>query len=195
MVGQSESQGLGLEKFRDYLGVLARLQIDPRLRSKLDPSDVVQETLLRAHEKRDQFRGQTPAEMAAWLRQILANNLAQALRRYGRQRRDAALERSLEAAVDASSARLEAWLAADDTGPGEQAQRNEQLLHLTAALAQLPEDQRTVLELRHLQGLSVEEIMKHTERTEPAVAGLLRRGLKSLRELLAGSAPNRCDIQ
>jgi RNA polymerase sigma-70 factor (ECF subfamily) len=175
------------EQFREYLGLLARLQIDPRLRSKLDPSDVVQETLLRAHEKRDQFRGQTAGEMAAWLRQILANNLALALRRYSRQSRDAALERSLEQAVNASSARLEAWLATDHPGPSQQAERNEELLRLAAGLAQLPDDQRTALELRHLQGLSMAEISQRLGRTEPAVIGLIRRGLKRLREVLADS--------
>jgi len=188
MEPQPEVRGWAPEQFRDYLGLLARLQIDPRLRGKLDPSDVVQETLLRAHQKRDQFRGTTPAEMAAWLRQILANNLAQSLRHYGRQRRDAAQERSLDAAVEASSARLEAWLATDHAGPSQQAERNEQLLRLAAALARLPDDQRTALELRHLQGLSVAEISHEMERTEPAVTGLLRRGLKGLRGLLADSS-------
>src|SRR3712207_3515337 len=107
-----------LEYFREYLRVLARLQIDPRLRGKLDPSDVVQETLLRAHERREQFRGTTDAELAGWLRQILANQLAEALRRYTRQARDVNLERSLEAAVEESSARIEHWLASEQGEPG-----------------------------------------------------------------------------
>src|SRR5262249_59344683 len=94
-----------LEHFREYLRVLARLQIDPRLRPKLDPSDVVQETLLKAHERRDQFRGTTNAELAAWLRQILANQLAEALRHYTRQARDVSRERSLEAAVEGPAPR------------------------------------------------------------------------------------------
>ncbi len=183
-----QTDGLDLDRFRDYLRLLARLQVDPRLRSKLDPSDVVQETLLRAHEKRGQFRGTTAAEMAGWLRQILANNLAQHARRFGSRRRDLALERSLEAAVEHSSARLEAWLAASDGGPGSAAERNEQLLRLAAALARLPEDQCAALELRYLQEMAVADIMRETGRSEAAVSGLLRRGLKRLRELLAEPA-------
>jgi RNA polymerase sigma-70 factor (ECF subfamily) len=184
MTEQPHASRSPLEHFREYLRLLARLQIDPRLRSKLDPSDVVQETLLIAYTKRDQFRGQTDAEMAAWLRQILANNLAQALRRFGRQQRDVALERSLEQAVEQSSAHLESWLADQHAAPAEQALRNEQLVHLAEALAQLPEDQRTALEMRHLQRYPVAKIGEEMGRSEAAVTGLLRRGLKRLKEIL-----------
>jgi RNA polymerase sigma-70 factor (ECF subfamily) len=179
------------EEFREYLRLLARLQIPAVLRGKLDASDVVQETLLRAHEKRDQFRGRGAAEMAAWLRQILANNLAQSLRRYGTQRRDTGLERSLQAAVETSSARLEAWLAAEESGPDQKAERNEQLLQLADAMACLPEDQRAAVELRHLQGLSVAEIMRQMDRTEAAVSGLLRRGLEGLRRSMVQTDANK----
>jgi RNA polymerase sigma-70 factor (ECF subfamily) len=173
-----------LEQYRAYLRVLAQVQLDPLLRGKLDPSDVVQETLLKAHANRGQFRGQTGAELAAWLRQILANTLAEELRRFGRQRRDLALERSLEAAVEASSHRLEAWLADQQSTPSEQAARNEELLRLADALARLPDDQRAALEMRHLQGLPVAEISRQLGRSEPSVTGLLRRGLQKLREML-----------
>src|SRR5437588_10694419 len=143
MAEQTEGPHSRLEHYRDYLRLLARLQIDPRLRSKLDPSDVVQETLLTAHQKLEQFRGRTDAEMAAWLRQILVNQLAQALRKFRGPQRDVALEQPLDPAVEESSARLERWLAADQPGPGQELLHNEQLLQLSHAMGQLPEDQRT----------------------------------------------------
>jgi len=187
MVQHGEDPARPLEYYRDYLLLLARLQIDPRLRRKLDPSDVVQETLLKAHDKREQFRGHSDAEMAAWLRRILANQLAEELRKFGRQQRDVALERSLEAAVEQSSAHLEQWLSAEQSGPERLAQRNEQLLLMAEALARLPEEQALVLEMRHLQGRSVSRIAEQLGRSQASVTGLLRRGLKQLREALGCS--------
>jgi RNA polymerase sigma-70 factor (ECF subfamily) len=183
-MGLADNPGLALERFRNYLCLLARTQIDSRLQGKLDASDLVQQTLLKAHQARAQFRGQSPAEQAAWLRQILARTLANAVRDLARAKRNVALERSLESALADSSARMEAWLVAGDDSPSQQAVRNEQLLGLAESMADLPEVQREVLLLRHCQGWSLDQIGQHLGRTRAAVASLLRRGLKQLREHL-----------
>jgi RNA polymerase sigma-70 factor (ECF subfamily) len=184
MAKQPGAAGRPLEEYRDYLRLLARMQLDPRLQAKLDPSDLVQQTLLLAHAKRDLFRGRTEAELTAWLRQILANWLADVLRRYRREARDVARERPLEQALDESSSRLEAWLAAEGSSPADQAQRNEQLLRLAAALNELPEDQCRAVELHRLHGRPLAEVGEGLGRSKRAVAGLLFRGLKRLRTLL-----------
>jgi RNA polymerase sigma-70 factor (ECF subfamily) len=181
MADQANASEWCLERYREYLRLLARVQLDPRLRGKLDPSDIVQQTLLKAHARRTQFRGHSDGELAAWLRQILANNLKDAVRQIAPE---IALERPLAAAVEESSLRLEAWLAADQSSPSEQAIRHEQLLLLSEALAQLPDDQRTALELHHLHDQPVEAISQQMGRSKSAVGGLLRRGMKKLRELL-----------
>jgi RNA polymerase sigma-70 factor (ECF subfamily) len=174
----------GLEHFRPYLLLLARSRLEGLPPGKIDPSDVVQQTLLEAHRQRGQFRGRTGETLAAWLRQMLAYNLADAWRALGRAKRDVTRELALEAELEQSSSRLEAWLAAAQSSPSQRAQRQEQLLRLAEALAQLPEDQRTAVELKHLQALSVAAIAQRLGRSETAVGGLLRRGMTRLRQLL-----------
>jgi RNA polymerase sigma-70 factor (ECF subfamily) len=173
-----------LDQYREYLTMLARVQLDPRLRDKLDPSDVVQQTLLDAHQRQEQFRGQTEAEKAAWLRQILARNLVDALRAFGRAKRDVARERSLHVAMEQSSQRLEAWLAAEQSSPSQKLDRHERAVQLANALAALPEAQREALVLQHWHGFSLAEIGQHMGRSPAAVAGLIKRGLRQLRGLL-----------
>ncbi len=184
MVPATDEPGLALERFRHYLLLLARLHLGDQLRGKCEPSDAVQMTLLEAHRKRAQFRGQTEAEMAAWLRQMLACCIADLLRAQGRQKRDVARERSLEAALHQSSSHLEGWLAANQSSPSQRAAKQEDLLRLAEALAQLPEDQRLAVELKHLQNYPVAEVARRLGRSETAVGGLLRRGMTRLRELL-----------
>jgi RNA polymerase sigma-70 factor (ECF subfamily) len=175
---------LPLDRFRDYLMLLARAHLPARLRAKLDASDVVQQSLLEAHRHAAQFRGATSGELAAWLRQILARHLANAARDLGRARRDVGRERSLEEALEESSARLEGWLVGGQPSPSQEAQRNEQLLALAAAVAGLPEAQRQAVELRYLQGLSLNQVAGQMGRTPAAVAGLLHRGMTQLRHRL-----------
>ena len=174
-----------LESFREYLRLLARLQLDARTGGVIDPSDIVQQTLLKAHEKQDQFRGKTDVEQEAWLRAILANQITDALRRHGR--RQGHRQQSLEAALEQSSARLDAWLASEQSSPSQAAMRAERLIELASALARLPEDQRTAVELRHLRGLSVPAVAEAMGRSTVSVTGLLYRGSKMLREILGGS--------
>jgi RNA polymerase sigma-70 factor (ECF subfamily) len=171
-------------RFRSYLRFLARVHLDRRLQAKLDPSDIVQQSLLQAHQARQQFRGATDAERAAWLRQILARNLAHALRDFQRDKRDVAREISLSQALDASSVRLERWLQSDQSHPEQRAERNERMLLVSEALERLPPDQRDALILRFWQGRSLQEIGDEMDRTPRAVAGLLQRGLKALQSNL-----------
>src|SRR5438445_9340872 len=139
-----------LDAYRDYLRVLARLHLPTVLRGKIDPSDVVQETLLRAHQKLGQFQGQTKAELAAWLRRILLNHLAEGLRKVGKASQQGGIQ-ELGKNLEQSSARLEAWVVADHSSPSEKAVKGEEMVRLSSALEQLPESQRTALELKHLR--------------------------------------------
>jgi DNA-directed RNA polymerase specialized sigma24 family protein len=117
-----------LEPFRKYLEVLAELHLDRRLRGKLDAADAVQQTMLRASSALAEVRDARPEVLAAWLRRILANTLADAVKHYERDKRDVRLERSIEADLDRSASGFAAWLAADQTSPSGRAERNEELL-------------------------------------------------------------------
>lgn len=173
-----------LDEFRGYLAMLARAQFDGQLHGKLDPSDIVQQTMTEAFEHREQFRGESRAELAGWLRQVLARNLVDAQRRFGAAQRDVTKERSLDAAVDQSSMRLGAWLSAGQSSPSQKAMQHEQAVQLAGALEQLPEAQREAVVLRHWHGKSLLDIAEALDRTPAAVAGLLKRGLRQLREIL-----------
>jgi RNA polymerase sigma-70 factor (ECF subfamily) len=174
------------ERFRPYLALMARLELEPWLRPNVDLSGVVQQTLLEAHQAFADHRGRNDAQLAAWLRTILANNLADEVRKLGAGKRDVTRVRSLNAALADSSARLEAWLVSDLTSPSQGAIRNEQCVRLAEALAFLPENQREAVELHHLKGLPLAETAERLGCSKSAVAGLLHRGLKALRRRLEG---------
>jgi RNA polymerase sigma-70 factor (ECF subfamily) len=178
-----------LHRYRDYLRVLARQTWPDRLRGKLDPSDLVQDTLIEAHAGRARFQGTSEAELAAWLRAMLAHNIADAIKRFGRDKRNAAHERALDDALAASSLRLQDCLAAAGRSPRSDVLRHEELLHLAAAIESLPPDQRSAVELHHLQGLSLAETAARLQRSVPATAGLLHRGLVGLRKHLDRPEP------
>ncbi len=183
MNNEAAPQNRSLEEYRSYLLLLARIQLNPEPRNRIDPSDIVQQTLLEAHARADQFQGDDSA-LAAWLRQALVNNLRDAWRALRRDKRDLRREQNLPEAVDQSSARLEAMLIAPHSSPSQRAVRNEDLLRLADALTQLPEAQREAIVLHHLQSYSLSETAHSLGRTDAAVAGLLHRGLKKLRQIL-----------
>lgn len=173
-----------LEHYREYLRLLARLHLDRRSRGAVDPSDIVQQTLLKAHENLGGFRGGTDAELRGWLRAILAQQLALIARRRGRR---PVRVQSLESSLEQSSARLESILALDESSPSGNAIHAERLVELAMAMDALPPDQRTAVELRYLEGLSVAGVAERMARSTVSVTGLLYRGTKALRERLSQS--------
>ena len=174
-----------IEQYRPYLGVLARMQLARSLQARMDASDVVQQTMLQAHQAIESFRGADENELAAWLRQILARNLMHALRDHQRDKRDLRREQSLEDEVHRSSARILDLLHDPQTDVSQRAERGEDLIRLANALDGIPEAQREAIERHYLQEAPVSEVAAAMERSVSAVGGLLHRGLKSLRQLLS----------
>jgi RNA polymerase sigma-70 factor, ECF subfamily len=185
--GDRQALGGLLELYRNYLRLLARLQVGRRLRGKADPSDLVQEAFLAAQRTFAQFRGQSEGELVDWLRQILASKLADLARRYlGTARRDVRLERQLADDLDHSSRILGAAALAPGSTPSRLVARREQAVLLADAIKCLPADYAEVIILRHLEGLPLAEVASRMGRSVDSVKKLWVRGIARLRGSLAG---------
>ena len=165
-------RGDELERLRSYLHLIARMHLDYRLRSRIDPEDVVQDVFRKALEKWDQCR----ESRKDWLRIILLNHLRDLVDKMTAQKANV----DLEVALEYSSVRLDALLVADHSSPSQKAARNEEMAKLAEALAKLPANQQEVVILNRLHGLKLEEVAARLGITLGAAGGLLRRGLESL---------------
>ena len=184
--GDREALGRLLELYRNYLRLLARLQVGRRLQGKADPSDLVQEAFLAAQRNFEQFRGNTEGELVDWLRQILASKLVDLARCYlGTRRRDVRLERQFAEDVDTSAAALNLALVQAGSSPSEAAVRRERAVLLADAIKSLPADYGEVIILRHLEGLPLSEVAQRMDRTVDSVKKLWVRGIAKLRGILA----------
>lgn len=171
--GDGDALGRLLEDYRHYLRLLARSRVGRELRVRVDPSDLVQETLLEAQRDFGQFEGASGGELGVWLRQVLVRNLADQAKHHHSQKRDFGREEPLESLTAPD-------LAAPLSTPSAAAVRREQAGVLAAALAQLPADYREVVTQRHLEGQSFEAIAARMGRTSGAVRMLWLRALERL---------------
>ena len=185
--GDNEALGRLLEQYRGYLLMLAHRYLSERLRRRVDPADIVQLTYLEAKRDLPDFRGQTPAEFAGWLRGMLKNNVATAVTRHVTTQK-----RSLTREVDASpqpgkDSNTGGWiqqLPGSTTSPSGVAIRAEAVMALLEALHELPETQAEAIRLRYMEGLPLAEIVERMGKSDTAVAGLLKRGLQKLRTIM-----------
>jgi RNA polymerase sigma-70 factor (ECF subfamily) len=183
--GEEEALGHLLAAYRPYLTVLAQTQISRRLQGKADAGDLVQETFLEAHRHFSVFRGQTDAELSAWLRGILAGVIANHVRRYIHTKsRDARLERELVVELGDTSDVLERGIVANVSTPSQEVIRREDSLKLARALDLLPPHYREVVLLRHIEGLPFAQVAEQMGRTVESVEKLWVRALARLRYLL-----------
>jgi RNA polymerase sigma-70 factor (ECF subfamily) len=186
--GADDCLGSLLQLYRNYLRLLASSQISMQLQTRVNPSDVVQDTYLEAFRDFKQFRGSTEAEFLAWLRRILVNNLARLVERHLlTKKRDVRRDLSLDQigqSVERSSARLGAALAAETSSPSARMHQRERAAVLADHLARLREQYREVLVLRHLEELPFEEVARRMGRSPGAVRMLWLRAVDELRRVL-----------
>ena len=192
--GDRQSVGELLQHYRNYLMLLAATQIGKRLQPRVSPSDIVQETMLKAHRHFAQFQGHSERELLAWLRQILVNNLARFVEQHFlAAKRDLRKEVSIEQlgkSLEESSTNFQAVLHAGGDSPSVGAQHREEAVVLADRLAELPRHYREVLILRNIQGLSFEETATRLDRTLGATRMLWLRAIEKLREVYHRAEPN-----
>jgi RNA polymerase sigma-70 factor (ECF subfamily) len=173
---------------RNYLGIVARAQVESWLRAKVDASDLVQQTLLEAYRDFHKFRGTTEAEWLAWLRQILAHNAANFVRHYrGTAKRQAQREVALAQPAGGTVAFRGGDPADQGESPSQQLLRKEREWQLAEALAQLTTDHREVILLRNLERLSFDEVAQRMGRSRPAAQMLWMRAIHKLQDVLAAA--------
>ncbi|MEM6690121.1 MAG: sigma-70 family RNA polymerase sigma factor [Planctomycetota bacterium] len=185
--GDIEALGQLLEKYRGYLVMLAHRHLAEGLRRRVDPMDIVQITYMEAQRDLKAFRGSSPAEFKAWIRNILKNNVASAVVRHvGTQKRSLKKEITVSPrpAGDEDGASWLGQLPGSRTSPSGVAIRVETAMALLEALHQLPENQAEAIRLRYMEGLSLAEMVELMGKSDTAVAGLLKRGLKKLRTIV-----------
>jgi RNA polymerase sigma-70 factor (subfamily 1) len=172
----SDKRGEELQCLRPYLLLVARMHLDYRLRSLIDPEDVVGEVNIKALKSWDRCTG----ERKAWLRRILLNHLKDEIDKRTAQKANVDLNVELEH----SSVRLEAILVAPDSSPSQRAERNEDLARLAEALAKLPVMEQEIVILKRLHEQKLEDVAAQLGITLGKAAGLLYRGLERLNRYL-----------
>lgn len=183
--GDETAKGELLNRFRPYLNVIAQRLLDDRLQGRMDFADVVQTTFLEATRDFDNFRGDTVESLLAWLRNILRNNVSTAHQHHlAAQKRSARKEVVLRVSSESGgdSLGLADIVPSESSTPSQRMMRNEASVVLADCLDQIPDTQRDAVRMRYLEGMSLKEISDRTGKSEMAVAGLLKRGLRSLRE-------------
>jgi RNA polymerase sigma-70 factor, ECF subfamily len=172
--GASEELGRLLEEFRPYLLAIANAEFPRRLAGKMGPSDLVQLTIIKGHERMADFRGAKPEELACWLRQILLNHLKTATRSFACEKRE--LSREQPAARSMTDSR--------QLSPSGVAVSREEREVLDRALERLPDPYRQAIEMRHVQNLSFHEIGQRLNRSQEAARKLWARAVRQLQREL-----------
>jgi RNA polymerase sigma-70 factor (ECF subfamily) len=183
--GDADARNRLLERHRGRLKRMVAVRADPRLAARLDPSDIVQESLADAARKLDGYLRERPLPFYPWLRRLALERLAALHRRHAQaRRRSVTREEEALGLADRSALLLADRLFARNSSPSARLRRDELRVRVRAALGRLPERDREVLVLRHLEGLPAREIAAVLGTTEGAVNTRHVRALQRLRELL-----------
>ncbi len=182
--GESAARMALLERYRDHLKRMVAARLDRRLAARVDPSDIVQETLADAARRMDEYLVDRPLPFFGWLRQLAGDRVIDAYRHHVLAQRRSIHRESREPELnlpDDSALELSRRLMASDTSPSNRLIRQERLEEVMQALAALAPRDREVLVMRHLEQLATAEIAEALGISVGAVESRLLRALIRLR--------------
>lgn len=180
--GDAQARGRLLERHRAKLRRMVAVRFDRRLAARVDPSDIVQESLLEAAARMDDYLRTRPLPFYPWLRRIASDRLTDAARRHLRAGRRSVAREVPAGLPDESVAELADRLLAPNSAPSARLRRRERRESVRAALDSLPERDREVLVLRYLEDLSTADAAAVLGVGESAVKMRLVRALQRLRD-------------
>ncbi len=183
-VGDRDALSELLSYYEPYLKRVVRTNMGPSLRKAHETADVLQEVMLVASSRFEQFHGVDEDELLTWLRTLVARKAVDMARFLSRAKRNPGENVAIER-LDAATDRGEyPEIPADQTSPSRAAARRELQLKLAEALEQLPDDEADVVWMRHIEEMSFEAIGKRLGMGRNAVRALWVRALRRLRDHL-----------
>jgi RNA polymerase sigma-70 factor (ECF subfamily) len=182
--GEPSAAELLMSRHHQRLRRMVHLRIDPRLASRLDPSDVVQETLIEAHRRLNDYARRREIPFYPWLRSIAWDKLLQLNRRHILAERRSVQREARPLLSEDSELLLSNRLASASTSPSEQLIRREIRQRVRRAIGRLSADDHEIIVLKHLEELSFDEVAAVLGVSRSAVYSRHRRALERLHRLL-----------
>ncbi len=177
-----------IERYRSRLRRMVAVRIDPRLSTRIDPSDVVQEAMIDAEGKLSNYLRERPLPVYPWLRQIAWQRLVD-LHHHHLTRKKRSVLRERQGVIDlpdASCSRLADYFIDTDSCPSAKFVREEMRQRVRVALDSLDANDREILVLRHLEQMPVKEIAALLEISSSAVKMRRLRAIERLQTVLGG---------
>jgi len=171
--------------YRSHLLRLSQRAVGKKLRRRVDASDIVQQTSTEAWRDVEAFRGTSEREFTAWIGQILRRNVTNMVREQRAAKRD--MNRECEPGLDSSASVARIDAPGREATASQRVMKGEMAFHLATIVESLPEGQREAVRMRHLEGLPLAEIAERLNKTTVATAGLIKRGLQALRDVMSES--------
>lgn len=186
--GQEDAAGQLLNRHREALRRMVELRLDRRIQQRIDASDIVQEVMIEANRRLEQFLASPAMPFHLWLRQMARDRIIDAHRRHrasGKRSVDREQAMVAPAALDRSTIELVGQLCDPELTPAAAATMQELQRRFQASLETMDDNDREIVLMRHFEQLSNQDVAQALGLTEPAASMRYLRAMRKLRKLLA----------